>query len=95
MVLSASWAAVSLTDREDPEAIADEYDADGTPVGSGAERAVQHTSVRLLPPSTASAGVADPTVSRERDRVAVVAGAVLGAAAATAVAGAVRRWFSR
>ena len=95
VVLSASWAAVSLTDREDPEAIADEYDADGTPVGSGVERPVRHTSVRLVPPSTASAGVADPTVSRERDRVAVVAGAVLGAAAATAVAGAVRRWFSR
>lgn len=95
VVLSASWAAVSLADREDPEAIADAYDVDGKPVEGGGERPVRHTSVRLVPPSTASAGVADPTVSRERDRVAVVAGAVLGAAAAAAVAGAARRWFSR
>jgi membrane protein len=95
VVLSASWAAVSLTDREDPEAIADAYDAAGKPGAAGAGPTVQHTSVRLVPPSTASAGVADPTVSRQRDRVAVVAGAVLGAAAAAAVAGAARRWFSR
>ena len=94
VVLSASWAAVSLTDREDPEAIADAYDAAGKPEAAGGGPTV-HTSVRLVPPSTASAGVADPTVSRQRDRVAVVAGAVLGAAAATAVAGAARRWFSR
>lgn len=95
VVLSASWAAVSLTDREDREAIADAYGGVGRSVAADGERVVQHTTVRLVPPSTAAAGVANPTVSRERDRVAVVAGAVLGAAVATAVVGAARRWLSR
>jgi membrane protein len=86
VILTAAWAAVTLADRAGPEA------ADG----SGAEgRSIQHTTVRVIPPASAGAGVIDPSGSRSRDRVAITAGAVLGAAAATAVAGVIRRLARR
>jgi membrane protein len=90
VLLSACWAYLDVEGApEAPEVAA----------GSSAPPVVQHSTVRLIPPATAAAGVADPTVTRARDRVAVgagaVAGAVLGGAVATGVVGAVRRRFSR
>ena len=81
VILTAAWASVTLADRAGP----DEAE------GSGDDRPIQHTSVRVIPPATANAGVVGAAVTRDRDRVAITAGAVLGAAAATAVAGAIRR----
>jgi membrane protein len=97
VILSASWAAVSLADRTDPEAIADQDDTEEEVGSAGAaeNRPVQYSALRVIPPSTAAAGVADPSVSRQRDRVAITVGAVLGATAATAVAGVVRRVLRR
>jgi membrane protein len=101
VLLSACWAYLDVAD-ETAEA-AEETDvadgaeaADGAPVEGGAGGTqVQHTTVRLIPPSTAAAGVVDPAVARSRDRVAVAAGAVIGAALATGVAGLLRRRSSR
>jgi len=93
VILSASWAAVSLADLEDPEAIADDVAAEGGPAPETTQRAVRHTSVRLIPPASASAGVADPSVSRARDRTAIVTGLALGTAIGAVVAGVVRRVF--
>ncbi len=99
VLLSACWAYLDTaheTAEETEEAEAAEPAPDQA-VAAGP--AVQHTTVRLIPPSTAAAGVAGPTASRQRDRIAVgagaVAGAVLGAAAATGLVGVIRRWFSR
>ncbi|MEP6651267.1 MAG: YihY/virulence factor BrkB family protein [Lapillicoccus sp.] len=78
VLLSACWAYLDLPD-EVPEV------AEGRPA--------QHATVRLIPPSTASAGVADPTVSRPRDRMAIAAGLLLGSAVGAAIAGVVRRRF--
>jgi membrane protein len=87
VLLAACWAYLDVA--EEAEAAADPTQP---PV-------VQHSTVRLIPPAGAAAGVADPTVTRQRDRVAVgagaVAGAVLGGALATGLVGALRRWFSR
>jgi membrane protein len=98
VVLSASWAAVSLADLEDavlqdPKAIADDFAAEKRPASGREQRIVRHTSVRVLPPAGASAGVADPSVSRARDRTAIVAGLALGTAIGAGVAGVVRRVF--
>ena len=93
VILSASWAAVSLADLEDPEAIADDVAAEEGPAHETTQRAVRHTSVRLIPPASASAGVADPSVSRARDRTAIVTGLALGTAIGAVVAGVVRRVF--
>lgn len=82
VILSAAWAAVTIADRAGPDT-AEASLAEGRPI--------QHTTVRLIPPAAATAGVAGPAGSRDRDRVAITAGAVLGAAAATGVAGVVRR----
>ena len=94
VLLSACWAYLDIADEAADEARETEAPGDETPTP-----VVQHSTVRLIPPSTAAAGVADPTASRQRDRVAVgagaVAGAVLGAAAATGVAGVIRRRSSR
>jgi membrane protein len=94
VLLSACWAYLDIADEAADEARETEAPGDETPTP-----VVQHSTVRLIPPSTAPAGVADPTASRQRDRVAVgagaVAGAVLGAAAATGVAGVIRRRSSR
>ena len=94
VLLSACWAYLDIADETADEARETEAPGDETPTP-----VVQHSTVRLIPPSTAAAGVADPTASRQRDRVAVgagaVAGAVLGAAAATGVAGVIRRRSSR
>ena len=94
VLLSACWAYLDIADETADEARETEAPGDETPTP-----VVQHSTVRLDPPSTAAAGVADPTASRQRDRVAVgagaVAGAVLGAAAATGVAGVIRRRSSR
>jgi membrane protein len=85
VILTAAWAAVTMADRAGAE----------EPEGSADDRPIQHTAVRVIPPATANAGVVGAPVTRERDRVAITAGAVLGAAAATAVAGAIRRWARR
>lgn len=94
VLLSACWAYLDIADEAADEARETEAPGDETPTP-----VVQHSTVRLIPPSTVAAGVADPTASRQRDRVAVgagaVAGAVLGAAAATGVAGVLRRRTSR
>ena len=99
VLLSACWAYLD-TAHETAEEAEDAEAAEPAPDQAvAAGPAVQHTTVRLIPPSTAAAGVADPTASRQRDRIAVgagaVAGAVLGAAAATGLVGVIRRWFSR
>jgi membrane protein len=88
VILSASWAAVSLADQDDTE-------EEAGSAGAAENRPVQYSALRVIPPSTAAAGVADPSVSRQRDRVAITVGAVLGATAATAVAGVVRRVLRR
>ena len=94
VLLSACWAYLDIADEAADEARETEAPGDETPTP-----VVQHSTVRLIPPSTVAAGVADPTASRQRDRVAVgagaVAGAVLGAAAATGVAGVIRRRSTR
>ena len=82
VLLSACWAYLD-TAHETAEEAEGAEGADPAPdEGVAAGPAVQHTTVRLIPPSTAAAGVADPTVARSRDRVAVMAGAVIGAAVA-------------
>lgn len=93
VILSASWAAISLADLEDPEAIADDVVADEGRAPEGGQRGVRHAPVRVIPPVHASAGVADPSVSRARDRTAIVAGLALGTALGAGVAGVVRRVF--
>jgi membrane protein len=90
VILSASWAAVSLADLE---AIAGDVAAEKGPAPETTQRAVRHTSVRLIPPASASAGVADPSVSRARDRTAIMTGLALGTAIGAVVAGVVRRVF--
>lgn len=94
VLLSACWAYLDVPEEADEVSEA----AEAT-TGASAPTVVQHSTVRLIPPSTAAAGVADPTVSRQRDRVALgagaVAGAVLGGAAVAGFVGVVRRWFSR
>lgn len=98
VLLSACWAYLDLADEaaEAAKSAEEAGAADGTQVeGEAAGAAVQHTTVRLIPPATATAGVADPAVARSRDRVAVTAGAVIGAAVATGVAGLLRRRSSR
>ena len=95
VILSASWAAVSLADLEDPEEIADDFAAEEGQAPESGQRAVRHTSVRVIPPAGASAGVADPSVSRARDRTAIVAGLALGTAIGAVIAGVVRRVFPR
>lgn len=82
VILSAAWAAVTIADRAGPG------EAETSPAKG---RPNQHTTLRVIPPVAATAGVASAAGSRDRDRVAITAGAVLGAAAATAVAGVVRR----
>ena len=93
VILSASWAAVSLGDIEDadlkgPEPIADHFAAEEARLAASERR-----SMRILPPANASAGVADPSVSRARDRTAIVAGLALGTAIGAGVAGVVRRVY--
>ena len=98
VLLSACWAYLDIADEAADQAT-DEARETAAPGDETPTPVVQHSTVRLIPPSTAAAGVADPHVSRQRDRVAVgagaVAGAVLGAAAATGLAGVIRRRFSR
>lgn len=93
VLLSACWAYLDAAAETSDET------SEAREATAGAPTVVQHSTVRLIPPSTAAAGVADPTVSRQRDRVALgagaVAGAVLGGAAVAGVVGVVRRWFSR
>jgi membrane protein len=93
VILSASWAAVSLADLEDadlkgPEPIADDVAAEEARLPASERR-----SMRILPPANASAGVADPSVSRARDRTAIVVGLALGTAIGAGVAGVVRRVY--
>ena len=95
VLLSACWAYLDTSHETAEEAEEAEGADPGHDEGVAAGPAVQHTTVRLIPPSTAAAGVADPTVGRSRDRVAVMAGAVIGAAVATGVAGLLRRRSSR
>jgi membrane protein len=95
VLLSACWAYLDTAHETAEEAEEAEGADPGPDEGVAAGAAVQHTTVRLIPPSTAAAGVADPTVGRSRDRVAVMAGAVIGAAVATGVAGLLRRRSSR
>ena len=92
VILSAAWAAVTIADRKGVEGVGDVSEIGEVEAG---QRTVRHTAVRVIPPAAASAGVASPSVSRARDRVAITAGAVIGATAATAVAGAVRRLTRR
>ena len=98
VLLTACWAYLDIADQAADE-MADEARETEAPGDETPTPVVQHSTVRLIPPSTVAAGVADPTASRQRDRVAVgagaVAGAVLGAAAATGVAGVLRRRTSR
>ena len=91
VLLSACWAYLDTAHETAEEAEGAEGADPALDEGVAAGPAVQHTTVRLIPPSTAAAGVADPTVGRSRDRVAVMAGAVIGAAVATGVAGLLRR----
>ncbi len=79
VLLSACWAYLDLQETE----------------GVGIDAPQQ--TVRLIPPTGATTGVVHPGASRERDRdrVTVLAGAVLGAAAAVGVVSAVRRLASR
>lgn len=79
VLLTACWAYLDIEVREP------EVETAGT--------TVQHSSVRLIPPSTAAAGVADPTVSRARDRSAILVGVALGTAVGAVVVGVVRRVF--
>lgn len=95
VLLSACWAYLDTAHETAEEAEEAEGADPALDEGVAAGPAVQHTTVRLIPPSTAAAGVADPTVARSRDRVAVMAGAVIGAAVATGVAGLLRRRSSR
>lgn len=95
VLLSACWAYLDTAHETAEEAEGAEGADPALDEGVAAGPAVQHTTVRLIPPSTAAAGVADPTVGRSRDRVAVMAGAVIGAAVATGVAGLLRRRSSR
>jgi len=95
VLLSACWAYLDTAHETAEEAEGAEGADPALDEGVAAGPAVQHTTVRLIPPSTAAAGVADPTVARSRDRVAVMAGAVIGAAVATGVAGLLRRRSSR
>jgi membrane protein len=95
VLLSACWAYLDTAHETAEEAEGAEGADPALDEGVAAGPAVQHTRVRLIPPSTAAAGVADPTVARSRDRVAVMAGAVIGAAVATGVAGLLRRRSSR
>jgi hypothetical protein len=95
VLLSACWAYLDTAHETAEEAEEAEGADPGQDEGVAAGAAVQNTTVRLIPPSTAAAGVADPTVGRSRDRVAVMAGAVIGAAVATGVAGLLRRRSSR
>jgi len=90
VLLSACWAYLDTAHETAEEAEGAEGADPALDEGVAAGPAVQHTRVRLIPPSTAAAGVADPTVGRSRDRVAVMAGAVIGAAVATGVAGLLR-----
>jgi membrane protein len=91
VLLSACWAYLDTAHETAEEAEGAEGADPALDEGVAAGPAVQHTTARLIPPSTAAAGVADPTVARSRDRVAVMAGAVIGAAVATGVAGLLRR----
>ena len=91
VLLSACWAYLDIVEEKAEAAEEAEAAGGGRVEGGAGGAAVQHTTVRLIPPSTAAAGVADPAVARGRDRVAVTAGAVIGAAVATGVAGLLRR----
>jgi len=91
VLLSACWAYLDTAHETAEEAEGAEGADPALDEGVAAGPAVQHTTVRLIPPSTAAAGVVDPAVARSRDRVAVMAGAVIGAAVATGVAGLLRR----
>ena len=95
VLLSACWAYLDTAHETAEEAEGAEGADPALDDGVAAGPAAQHTTVRLIPPSTAAAGVVDPTVARSRDRVAVMAGAVIGAAVATGVAGLLRRRSSR
>ena len=75
VLLSACWAYLDTEHETAEEAEGAEGADPALDEGVAAGPAVQHTTVRLIPPSTAAAGVADPTVARSRDRVAVMAGA--------------------
>jgi membrane protein len=46
------------------------------------ERPIEHVSMRVLPPADAAAGVADPGVTRARDRASLATGAIVGAGTA-------------
>ncbi|MDQ2782993.1 YihY/virulence factor BrkB family protein [Lapillicoccus sp.] len=100
VLLSACWAYLDVKETEgigiDAEAAGDLAGAvrSGDTATDGSQP-VRHETARLIPPPGATAGVVDPRASRERDRVSVVAGAVLGAAAAVGVVNAVRRLVSR
>jgi membrane protein len=95
VVLSACWAYLDLpeaTEEATNEATKEVAPEDACEDAHG-PRPIRHTPVRLIPPSTATAGVADPTVSRRRDRSAIVAGVALGTAVGAVITGVVRRVF--
>ncbi len=99
VLLSACWAYLGVVESEGIGIDEGASDQPGSVVGGDGSvdrpRSVRHETVRLIPPAGATAGVVDAGASRERDRVSMVAGAVIGAAAAVGVANAVRRLVSR
>lgn len=74
VLLSACWAHLDVEAAKEKEEPEDAL--------SNGDRPIEHVTVRVIPPAGASAGVADPAATRERDRVSLAAGAVVGAGAA-------------